>query len=82
MSVNKITIDVLTAVHAIQTKKSFGVAPTSEVVASLIVWFSESYIRVVMTNLKADGLLENPMHGGWRLTKAGKQLLEKSKKGE
>ena len=67
-------IELLKQVHLLSKSNEFGVARIMDIVNKL----NKRRMTVAkgLTSAKQAGLVENPIRGGWRLSKKGVEVLE------
>jgi hypothetical protein len=78
MGITKSKMLFLIGIDSLQKKRDFSFVPTSDIVKYFSPTLGESHIRVRLTQLRKEGLLENPVRGGWRLSEKGLEEIEKS----
>jgi len=71
-------LKILKAVDEVSRENPLKVAPVKEVIKRLDI--AEYNVRNLLSRMKKEGLVENPIYGCYRLTEKGRKYLESPEK--
>jgi Mn-dependent DtxR family transcriptional regulator len=70
-------LEILNAIKTLSEKSEFGIIRAIDIIEHLNG--NSTNIRTMLTRLKAEKLLDNPLYGHWKLTERGINALEQFK---
>ena len=74
-------LEILQLIDKLSSKSAFGLTNVKDIIKVIMEErkIKTLSVRKQISDCKKMGLIENPIHGGWKLTDKGKGVLEKIK---
>lgn len=74
-------IELMTEIKRLSDEHTLRLARSQDIIRCFIRTRTETGTYQLLSDLRKDGLVENPIFGAWRLTEKGEEALRNAKKG-